>query len=495
MAREFYPYALARDLIEGPPDRILTLDMFDPHQHFMSDLVFKKKGVIIAADMGLGKTGAALHGMKRCLDAGKSQKWLIIAPLHVAAETWPDAFWEWDFAREGMEYSAIVGDAKQREAALESDAPFHIINRENVTWLWKKLRKNWPYDSVMYDESSRLKSGKRRSARTKNKATGKISGGRLNEFGSLANAREAGLIKRFVGLTGTPSPNGLIDLWGQMFMVDLGYRLGATIDAYKARWFTENKYSRKITVNDGAEDQILSELKDAMYVFREEDYLTLPPLIDHIRWVRLPDDIEKKYRELQREHCLDEDDIEAVNNGVLANKLLQLCNGSVYDVDGNDVFFHDRKLVELEKVMHAAGDRPVLLAYSYEFDKQAILKKFPKARVFGETDNDMKDWNRGKIPLMLVHPASAAHGLNFQFATNIMVWYGLTWSLELYQQFNKRIHRRGQKADRVHRVIIVARGTYDERQIKVLAGKGATQDQIKHQLRVLKETVEKKYGR
>lgn len=494
MARTWFPNALVRDLVEGPPEKILTVGHFDPHQKWMAEKVVKKKAAILAAEMGLGKTASVLYGAIHLLKVGRIKKWLIVAPLRVAEETWPDEFWKWEFARE-YEFSVILGNEKQRLKALESDAPFHIINRENVKWLWTTLRKDWPYDGLIYDESSRLKAGRKRSAITKrtDDETGMVttSGGKLNEFGSLAQAVEADKFQRVIEMTGTPTPNGLSDWWGQMYLIDRGYRLGADREAFMQRWFSKCPYTRKIEPHPHSEKEIMDLLQDAVYSLKERDYLTkdLPPLVEVPRWVQLPEKAMAEYKELQKEFVLEEHDVEAVNSGVLTNKLLQLANGSVYDVDGNDRHIHDRKLEELESIYHGANGRPLLIAYSFQFDRDRILKKFPKFRLFGSTDHDMKDWNEGKIPGLLVHPASAGHGLNFQFGSNIMVWYGLTWSLELYLQFNKRVHRRGQKADRVFQYIILAKGTYDEKQYETLKTKNVTQERITDQVRILQETI------
>ena len=450
-------------------------------------------------------TASVLHGALRCLQAGKVKRWLIVAPKKVAEDTWPDEFWKWAFGR-ATTFSPILGTAEERKAALTSPAPFHIINRENLPWLNEQFEV-WPYDGVIDDECSRRKGGQEKSAKVKKvrvvteedgtkREEGYISGGNISEFGVLAAARRGGHLKRYVGLTGTPAPNGLIDLWGQMYLVDLGRRLGTELEGYKRRWFWESPYGdRKIEPHAHSEGEITDRLKDAMFVYREEDHVDLPPLVQQIHWVNLPPDALAAYKELQKEYCLEEIDVEAVNNGVLANKLLQVANGSVYDTERTSHRLHDRKLQELEKIFHDAAGRPLLVAYSFQFDRDAILKKFgKKAAVFGDRPDDLKRWNAGKIPLMLVHPASAGHGMNFQFGTNIMVWYGLTWSLELYQQFNKRIHRRGQTSEHVYQKIIVARNTYDERQLTALNTKGATQHRITEAFNVMRNIVEKAHG-
>jgi SNF2 family DNA or RNA helicase len=491
VTRRWITSAHLRDLIEGPPPKILTVDDFDPWQKWMANKVIQRLGVILAAEMGLGKTAATLYGMIKLLEAGKIKKWLVVAPLRVAEETWPDEMWKWDFARE-YQFSPILGSEKDRIAAVKSDAPIHIINRENITWLWKKYRHNWPYDGLIYDESSRLKAGERRSATKKDKETGRISGGVINEFGSLAQAVDAKKFKRVVELTGTPTPNGLQNWWGQMYLVDGGDRLGNDKVAFDRRWFYKNEYTRKVEAQDHAEEEIMARIKDAVFSLKEQDFLTskLPPVVPHPRWVTLPEKAMAEYKMLQKEMVLDEYDVEAVNNGVLANKLLQLCNGSIYDSEGHAHEIHSRKLEELESIHHGAGGRPVLVAYSYKFDLDRILGRFPKWRVFGESDKDMADWNAGKIDGLLIHPQSAGHGLNFQFGGNILIWYGLTWSLEYFLQTNKRIHRRGQQADRVHQYFILAKNTFDERQYSVLSEKEQTQERITDQIRVLRSTVE-----
>lgn len=489
--RVWYPDAIVRDLILGPPSRILTEEDFDPHQWEMSNLVQKKKAVILGAEMGLGKTGATMHGAIQLLRKKVVNKWLIIAPLRVAQETWPDAFHEWDFGREHR-YSCILGDVEDRKKAVEDDAPFHIINREMVKWLWVTYRKNWPYDGLIYDEASRLKAGKRRSARVKNKKTGKVSGGRLNEFGSLAQARENGCFKRVVELTGTPAPNGLVDLWGIMYLIDLGYRLGSDREAFLSRWFKRDKYSYTDTPFDHSEKEILSLISDALYIFREEDHIDLMPLKEHPIWVTLDDKSKAIYKELQEEYVLEDYDVEAVNNGVLTNKLLQIANGFVYDAEKDAHPFHTKKLDALDDILTKHKGLPVMVIYSFIPDKDAILKKYPQARVFGETDDDMKDWNAGKIPILLIHPASAGHGLNFQFASNVMVWYGLNWSLELYLQAIKRLHRRGQQHDVVHMYLILAKDTYDVRQYESLSNKNATQSRIKQTLLDMRDVLLRK---
>lgn len=466
-------------------------DKFDQYQYWMTNLIIRKTAMVLCAEMGLGKTAAALLAMKKLLEVGRVKRWLVVAPLRVGEETWPDDIWKWEHAR-GLTFSPILGDAASREKAVSFDAPIHITNRENFVWLWKKYRHVWPYDGLIYDESSRLKSGRDQTAITTNEETGKVSGGNLSEFGALKQAVDAGVFVRRILLTGTPTPNGLADWWGQMYIVDRGERLGRERPAFMQRFFIQEAYTKKLHPREGATDEVMKRLSDAVYVLREKDHMQgrLKHRVQEIpRWVRLAPDTLKTYRRLQREMALEEHEIEADNAGVLVGKLLQLSNGSIYNGEREAIPFHDRKLEELEAIHHGAAGRPLFVCYEFKFDLDRILEKFPKWRVFGEDDKVMKDWNAGKIDGLLIHPGSAGHGLNFQFGSNIQVWYGLTWNLEWWLQTNKRLDRRGQLHDTVYRYIILARDTYDGRQFEALKDKAETQDRITDYARVLREDV------
>jgi SNF2 family DNA or RNA helicase len=322
----------------------------------------------------------------------------------------------------------------------------------------------------------------------------------MTELGCLV--RVANKTKKLVELSGTPSPNGLIDLFGPIFAIDQGKRLGNSITAYKRRWFREDKYTNKVEPFEHSEKEIMEKISDVFYSLKEEDYLDLPPLIVRDHEVTLGKKAKEAYRTMEREMALQveeeggfEEVVEAVNKGVLTGKLLQIANGSIYtgpiwdeDTEGwlpkKSVKLHDQKLDVLESIIEEAAGTPILLAYSFQFDKDAIVKRFPYARVFGEGRNDKRDWDRGKIKLLVTHPASAGHGLNFQSASNIAVWYGLTWSAELYQQFVKRLHRSGQKKDRVFLHRILAKGTADIDVARVLNERRVTQDRITNAVRV-----------
>ena len=491
----------ALELIYGPPDEILSARDMRTYQRWMSDLIVSQD-VFLGAEMGLGKTAATLHAINRMLKLGQITQVLVVAPLKVAEETWAAEIAKWRFAR-GLTYRIVTGTEEERRAALTHPAQITIINRENLPWLQKTLGvRRWKFDMLVYDEASRLKSGRKRS-KPKMRADGTMPPKRLTEFGILRRMRFT--FKRIVELSGTPSPNGLIDLWGPIFLIDLGYRLGKSMTEYKRRWFfPESRFGdgEKNKPFDHSEAEIMDRIKDIFYSLREEDYLKLPPLniIDHK--VTLSPKEMARYKEFEKQAAMEvrnrageREVIEAVNKGVLTGKLLQFANGSMYLGDKFDeetdrklpresVKIHEHKLDVLESIMAEAMGKPVMVAYSFQFDKEAIKKRFPYVRIYGESKNDMRDWNAGKIRMLLIHPASAGHGLNFQHGSNISVWYGLTWSAELYRQFMKRLHRSGQKADRVFLHRILTQGTMDMSVVKVLNERQVTQDQITEAVRV-----------
>jgi len=480
----------AIELIEGPPATILTLRNFRSYQGWMSEIIYDQPFVFLGAEMGLGKTGAVLRALVRLMNDGIIKKPLIVAPLKVAEDTWPDEIATWDFSRH-LTYRVVTGDVEQRIAALEYPADVTIINRENIVWLQEYLgSRKFDYDMLIYDEASRLKSGSKRTKPQKRKDGSKAQHSNLSEFGILRQMRFR--FKKVVELSGTPAPNGLVDLWGPIFIGDLGKRLETSRTKFLRRWFYEDRYAHTIEPRHGAEEEIMERISDVFFSLREEDYLTLPPMLIKDHYVDMPAKAMLQYRRFEKDFVLEEFDLEAVNGGVLTNKLLQFANGSLYtektneegEIVRNVEHVHDAKLDVLESIMAEAMGRPVLMAYSFQFDMERIKKRFPFVRVFGEGTNDTKDWNAGKFKLMLTHPASAGHGLNFQHGGNVMVWYGLTWSLELYQQFIKRLHRSGQKAEHVLLHRILTRGTVDERVVHLLGQKGMTQDRITEAVRL-----------
>ena len=477
----------------------LTENDFEEYQWWMSRLLQENEIVLLGAFMGSGKTATSLHAFHALWKKGAARKALVIAPLNVAKDTWPDEIMAWDFARE-LHYSVIVGDEDTRFEAVAEEADVYIINRENLRWLYETKGIRWfdQFDVLIYDEASRLKAGNKRT-KPNTRKDGSVSRRRLSEFGYLGKIRSK--FKWKWELAGTPNPNGIIDLWGPIYILDKGERLGTSRTKFLERWFRYNIYTRTYEPFDHSEEQVMDRLKGVFYYLREEDYLDLPPLQVIDRWVNLSPKHMKMYRNFEKTLALDEYDVEAANNAVLCNKLLQFANGSVYaeeddpeeDYDPNRKpvakHVHNRKLDELGSVFEEAAGRPVLIAYSYKFDIHAIKKRYPWVRAYGETPNDLKEWNSGKLPAMILHPASAGHGLNFQHGGNIAVWYGLNWSLELYQQFNKRLHRRGQKGAFVRLYRILARGTHDARVSEVLTDKAINQDRITDTVRVRLEDI------
>ena len=495
----------ALELLYGPPEDVLGYEDFRPYQKWMAQLIVEQD-CLLGAEMGLGKTAAALWAAVQLIEAGEVKGVLIIAPLKVAEDTWPAEIAKWAFARH-LTYRIITGTPDEKAAAMDRDAVITITNRENVKWLKQRTSvRRWQFDMLIYDEASRLKSGRKRSKPNVRK-DGSVGERNLTEFGILRQMRFR--FKRIVELSGTPSPNGLIDLWGPIYLLDQGKRLKTSMTAYKREWFyPEDPYSGS-TKNEPfphSEKQIMDAVKDIFFALREKDYLKLPPLMVVDHKIKLSPAEMAKYRKFEIDAAMavrnaagDPDMIEAVNKGVLTGKLLQFANGSLYEnvrfEEGTDkklpreaTTIHTLKLDALDSIYRESMN-PILVAYSFKFDKEAILKRFPACRVYGDGKNDKRDWNAGKIPMLLIHPASAGHGLNLQHGSNIAVWYGLTWSCELYWQFIKRLHRPGQKHDHVMLHHIIARGTADESILPVLANRKSTEDRLKNAVKARLERV------
>lgn len=399
------------------------------------------------------------------------QKVLVIAPLRVAQKTWPDEIRKWDHLKH-LRISKVLGTEKQRLAALQVKADIWIINRENVEWLVDLYGKDWPFDMVVIDELSSFKSSK------------------AKRFRALRKVRP--LIKRIVGLTGTPAPNGLIDLWPQVYLLDQGERLGKTVTGYRSRYFDPGKRNRTVIFSwdpkPGAEEAIYSKLSDICVSMSAEDWLQMPERIDREVKVQIPEAARAKYDQLERDLLLPfaGGDITADTMAILSNKLLQMANGAVYDENGATREIHQGKIEALDDILEAANGQPVLVFYNYQHDRDRLLKHIPAARVL-DTEDDIEKWNQGKIPVMLAHPASAGHGLNLQAGGNIIVWFGLTWSLELYQQANARLYRQGQdKSVIIHH--LVAEETIDGDVMAALAGKDVSQKAL---LEAVKARIEK----
>jgi hypothetical protein len=469
-------------------------------QHVAVEAMYANPEFMLAADMGIGKTGAVLTVVRRLLDEFLVAHVLVVAPLLVAEETWPEEIEAWRHTAV-LHYEVLTGVPERREQRARRLPELSIINKENLTWLIEFWGDDWPYDMVVIDEMSGFKNPTKRNKPTKvavqqvidgvitklpkstpdeeieaevRKAMKKVKGN-LTRFGALCRVRKR--IDRIVGMTGTPSPNGLEDIWSQYFLLDQGKRLGSSFTDYRRRWFDSDYMGYKYTLRPGAFDCIIERIKDITISMKTADFIDMPDVVYNTIPIRLPPKVMKQYKQFEKDLILAEHDIEAVNSGVLTGKLLQLANGSVYDEDGNAIEIHSMKLDALDLVIEEAAGRPVLVAYSYKFDLEKLKKRYPHAEVVGETANLQKRWNAGKIQLLLAHPQSAGHGLNLQYGGCITVWYGLCWSLEFYQQLNKRLHRPGQE-NTVFIHHIVALGTKDEDVMAVLPLKDATQDAL-----------------
>lgn len=415
-------------------------------------------------DMGLGKTVSTLTAINELIyDHLEISSVLIIAPKRVAESVWDAECAKWDHL-ETLRVSKIMGNEMQRKQALRTKAEIHIISRDNVAWLCGQYGGSMlPWDMLIIDESSSFKNHK--SIR----------------FKSLRAVQPS--FDRVVLLTGTPAPNGLIDLWAQIYLLDRGERLGKTISAYRDRFFKPGQRKGHIVYNykvlAGGEVEIHRRLKDVCLSMKALDYLDMPKRVDNIISLEMPPGLAQKYKEFEREQVLEllESDITAVNAAALSNKLLQFANGAVYDEDRNVHEIHQIKLDAIEEIVEAANGKPVLIAYTFKHDLERLLKRLKKYKpVRLQTNQHIKDWNAGKIQVMLMHPASGGHGLNIQFGGNIIVWFGMTWSLELYLQFNARVWRQGQRWDQVIIHHAAIKGTLDMDVLRSLENKNTKQE-------------------
>lgn len=435
---------------------------YKPHnyQQFATDFILNQNICCLMLDMGLGKTVITLTALwQLALDSFDVSKVLVIAPKRVAEDTWPKELAKWEHLT-GLTSSLVLGSATERKAALQRKAFLYIINRENVAWLVKN--HYWDFDMVVIDELSSFKSNK------------------AERFKAMKKVRP--MVTRIVGLTGTPAPNTLLDLWPQMYLMDMGQRLGRFIGGFRDRFFLPDKRNREIIYSykprEGAEDAIYALISDICISMKAADYLDMPERIDNRIEVSMSPKERKLYDDFQKDMVLSigDEELDATNAAALSNKLLQMANGAVYGEDKKVIPIHDRKLDALEDLVEAANGKPLLVAYWYKHDLQRIKARFKNARCI-DTAKDIDDWNAGKIPLALIHPASAGHGLNLQDGGCTIVWFGLTWSLELYQQLNARLWRQGQK----HTVVIhhiVTKGTHDEDVMRALENKDTRQSAL-----------------
>lgn len=435
---------------------------YEPHnyQQFATDFILEHPISCLMLDMGLGKTVITLTALwQLALDSFDVSRILVIAPKRVAEDTWPKELIKWEHLS-GLDATLVMGTQAERKAALRQQTFLYIINRENVSWL--VANHPWDFDMVVIDELSSFKSNQ------------------AQRFKAMKKVRP--LVSRIVGLTGTPAPNSLLDLWPEMYLMDMGQRLGRFIGGFRDRFFTPDKRNREIIYSykprEGAEEAIYGLISDICISMKAVDYLDMPELIMNRVEVSMDSRERKIYDDFQRDMVvsLQGEELDAVNAAALSGKLTQMANGAVYGENRKVLHIHDRKLDALEDLMEAANGKPLLVAYWYEHDLQRIKARFKNARCI-DTTQDIDDWNAGKIPLALIHPASAGHGLNLQEGGCTIVWFGLTWSLELYQQLNARLWRQGQK----HTVVIhhiVTKGTHDEDVLRALDNKDTRQSAL-----------------
>jgi len=438
-----------------------TREIYNPHEYqtHCTQFILENTSAGLFLDMGLGKSVITLTALVDLLhDRFEVSKVLVIAPLRVAGTTWLDEVRKWDHLQ-NLTISKVLGSVKERTMALYKKADIYTINRENVPWLVDFYKNDWPFDMVIIDELSSFKSPS------------------AKRFKALKKVRHK--IKRIVGLTGTPAPNGLLDIWSQIYLLDGGERLGRTFSGYRGRYFHPQKYINggiptDYALNDDAEDKIYDRLSDICISMKALEYLKMPEIIFNKIEVALSEKEMSLYRKLERDLLLplEESDVDAANAAVLSNKLLQMSGGAVYDEYGDVQYIHDRKLEALEDLIEAANGKSVLIYYGFRHERDRIKKRFEAEEI--NTSSDIAKWNRGEMAIALCHPASAGHGLNLQSGGCTIIWFGVTWSLELYQQANARLWRQGQKQTVIINHILTKQ-TIDERVMLALDNKDTGQ--------------------
>lgn len=452
---------------------------YEPHnyQTYATQYIEEHPISAVLLDMGLGKTSITLTALNNLLfDSFEAHRILVIAPLRVARDTWPAEADKWDHLQ-NLICSVAVGTEAERRTALLKPADIYIINRENVQWLIEDSKLPFSFDTVVVDELSSFKNYQ------------------AKRFRALMKIRPT--VKRIIGLTGTPSSNGLMDLWAEFRLLDMGARLGRFISRYRLEYFQPDKRNGQVIFSykplPGAEQRIYDKISDITISMKSTDLLQMPELVSSEYTVRLSDEERKRYDGLKQDLILQlpDGEITAANAAALTGKLCQMANGAIYTDDGGTVNLHDRKLDALEDIIESAGGKPLLVAYWFKHDLDRITERLQKLHIpFSKLDSadSIKRWNNSELPVALIHPASAGHGLNLQSGGSCIVWFGLTWSLELYQQTNARLWRQGQKSETVVVQHIVTKGTIDERILKVLSKKDCTQaaliDAVKADLKI-----------
>lgn len=419
----------------------------------------EKQRTLCALKMGMGKTASTLTTIRDLLDACIIRKALVIAPLRVANSVWAQEAQEWEHLKD-LNFKICTGSTEKRLSALHHDADVYVINRENVVWLVNLYKDKFPFDMVVIDESSSFKSPKSKRVKALRKALPYI------HYITL--------------LTGTPSPNGLLDLWSQCYLVDYGKALGRTMTAFKQRFFEVDYGGYKYTPRSDSQNKIEALIAPFTISMDTKDYLEMPDYIELYEEIELDKQVLEKYKAFEKNLYIEFENTEAqaMSAASLANKLLQYCSGAVYvDEFKNYEVVHDAKLDELEDIIEQNEGENILVAYNFKSDLERLTKRFPNARVLDKNQTTIDDWNDGKIPLLFAHPQSAGHGLNIQHGGSMIVWFSLNWSLEYYQQFNARLFRQGQTMP-VRIIHLVCKGCIDERIINVLKLKDIVQSDL-----------------
>lgn len=440
--------------------------IYKPHeyQEYVREYIESHKISAVFLDCGLGKTSITLTALNNLLfDYFEVHKILVIAPLRVARNTWSDEIKKWEHLND-LQFSIVVGSEKERIKALNRKADIYVINRENIQWLIEKPKIKFDFDTVVIDELSSFKNHQSQRCKYFMKVRPKV--------------------KRMIGLTGTPSPNGLMDLFGEYKVLDMGERLGRFIGQYRNKYFRPDKTNGHIVYSyktlPKAEDSIYEKISDITISMKAIDYLKMPELISSKYMVYLSEKEEKKYEALKKDLILSlpNGEITAANAASLSGKLSQMANGAVYSDNEEIMEFHERKLDALEDIIESANGNPILIAYWYKHDFKRISDRLNRQKIEFEkldTDESIRKWNEGKIPVALIHPASAGHGLNLQDGGSVLVWFGITWSLELYQQTIARLWRQGQSNKTVSVIHIITKDTVDEKIMNALLKKDSSQ--------------------
>lgn len=450
-----------------------------PYQRYCINRLIQEENLGLFLDMGLGKTVVTMTVINDLrYNRFQVNKVLVIAPKKVAEDTWIREQQKWDHLKL-LRVIPVLGTQTKRIKALNTLGDIYVLSRDSVQWLVDYYKNAWPFDMVVIDELSSFKNSQSK------------------RFKKLKLVRSH--IRRMVGLTGTPAPNGLIDLWAQMYLLDGGQRLGTTLTGYRTRYFEPGSRNRDTIFTyeplPGADEEIRMQIQDICISLQAKDYLQMPERIDNVRYIRLSPEAQKQYDELEKSMILelDETTIDAASAAALSNKLLQLCNGAIYDSDRNVTEIHNDKLNAFQEILEAYAGRHILVFYNFQHDRDRILHLLAKEKLtVGELKgpDTITRWNEGKIDVLLAHPASAAYGLNLQAGGNIIIWFGLNWSLELYQQANARLYRQGQTESVIINHLVVAGGT-DEDVMAALQNKQVTQDTL---LTALKARIERVKG-